>query len=323
MDYNLDILKEEGYYGHVISKKLPKGLDNRLYTMLHLIGGLTTKDVAFFADQATPEEIKTLHRKVKQFPSKVNEILPYAGAYKMLLQSPQYQEIVDLVKFEEGEVELVEQKDPLIGHLNDEGYYASYLDTNPYIEEYISAKTKKTLFKLWDDLGDADYDSLKLFGISEDVDEESSDFRNVGDVLYPILVIEWVGGVENTKFAKAPWGETNEMGFEKLKFKVEPIGFDYLFDESVDYGEHGYACWDIRVLIDKDADLGLPVNPEFIDNDYSPFIQELFPESARNKLSSFRNYNDDQFELIEMLWDEYEGYRELASQFCRVEVKLV
>jgi hypothetical protein len=198
--------------------------------------------------------------------------------------------------------------------------------TNPYMDEYITPKMKKILFKRWDKIGEADYDQLKFLGIQ---DEEYSfaytDFRNVGDVVYPLLVIEWLGGVENTEFAKAPWKETSEMGFEKLKFKVEPIKFDYLFDESVDFGEHGYSCWDIRVLIDKDGDLGLPVNPEYIDNygDYTPFVQDLFPESARNKLSPFRNYTEDQFELIENLWDQYDRYRHLSSQFCRVEVRLV
>jgi len=230
----------------------------------------------------------------------------------MLLDSPQYQEIVDMVKFGTHETELVEQS-----------LFTEQDWGNEYLTRYITPKIKERLFSHWDKLGHADYDSLKLFGIREDSDEDFGDFRNVGDVLYPLLVIEWVGGVENTKFGKAPWQETNNMGFEKLKFKVEPIKFDYLFDESVDYGEHGYACWDIRVLIDKDGDLYVPVSPEFIDNDYTPFIQDLFPESARNKVSSHRTYTEDQFELIEMLWDEYDGYRDLSSQFCRVEVVLV
>ena len=314
MDYNLDILKEEGYYGHVISKKLPKGLDNRLYSMLHLIGGLTTQDVAFFADQATQEEIKALYRKVRQFPSKINEILPYAGGYKMLLDSPQYQEIIDLVKFGEGETELTEDVD-----YDAEGYPTT--DTNPYVTDYISPQTKKSLFKHWDKLGEADYNSLKLFGVKEDSDEDLGDFRNVGDVLYPLLAIEWMGGVENTEFAKAPWQQTSEMGFENLKFKVEPIGFDYMFDESESYGEHGYACWDIRVLIDKDGDL-VTNEPAPASWD-TPFIQDLFPESARNKLSSHRNYTHDQFELIEELWMQYELYSDMVRQFCQVEVVLV
>ena len=314
MDYNLDILKEEGYYGHVISKKLPKGLDNRLYSMLHLIGGMTTQDVAFFADQATQEEIKVLHRKVRQFPSKINEILPYAGGYKMLLDSPQYQEIIHLVKFGEGETELTEDVD-----YDAEGYPTT--DTNPYITNYISPQTKKSLFKHWDSIGEADYNSLKLFGVVAGPDEDFGDFHNVGDVLYPLLVIEWVGGVENTKFAKAPWQETNELGFVYLRFKVEPVGFDYLFDESDNFGERGYACWDIRILIDETSDLIQP--NAAIWQDRIPYIQELFPESARNKLSSHRNYTQDQYELIEELWNEAEGYHTLASQFCRVEIQLV
>ena len=80
------------------------------------------------------------------------------------------------------------------------------------------------------------------------------------------------------------------------------------------------------VLIDKDGDLGFPVNPKYVDNygDYIPFIQDLFPESARNKLSSHRNYTEDQYELIESLWEEYDPYvGDLASSFCRVEVVLV
>lgn len=323
MEYDLDILKEEGYYGHVISEKLPKGLDNRLYTMLHLIGGMTTKDVAFFADQATQEEIKELHRKVKQFPSKVNEILPYAGAYKMLLDSPQYQEILHMVKFGTYEEEDVLQETAAV-EIDADGYYTT--DTNPYFTRYFNPNLKDKLFKYWDSVGEPDYKALKLFGVEEDDYQEGyTDFRNVGDIVYPLLVIQWLGGVKNTKFAKAPWQEFSEMGFEKLKFKVEPIGFDYMFDESENYGEHGYACWDIRVLLSKDGDLVTSEPPTDWD---IPYIQELFPESARNKLSSFRSYTDDQFDLIEEMWMMYEEYREeggfgLVNQFCRVEVVLV
>ena len=54
---NINVLNEAGYYGHVISKRMPKDLDNRLYTMIHLIGGFTTRDVMFFIDQATDEEL--------------------------------------------------------------------------------------------------------------------------------------------------------------------------------------------------------------------------------------------------------------------------
>jgi hypothetical protein len=194
-------------------------------------------------------------------------------------------------------------------------------ETDAYFGDYINPDHKEAIFKQWDKLGKADYNVLKLFGVEEDPHmDEYTDFRNVGDIVYPLLVIDWLGGVENTDFAQAPWQETSENGWYKLKFKVEPIGFDYLYDESDRFGEHGYACWDIRVLIDKDGDFD--PEGERVDSEI-PYIQELFPESARNKLSSFRNYTEEQIEVIEMMWDQYESYRDLSQQFCRVEVVLV
>jgi len=289
--------------------------------MIHLIGGFTTRDVMFFLDQATEEELKELYRLVKIFPSMMQDLLPLAGSYSMLIQTEIYQEIIDIIKFNEEKTELTEQTEQYKPRNIEQ-----FIDKNPFLLNYITEKGIKALFTIWDDMGEANYKALKLVGAdSTNYDEDFGDFRNVGDVLYPLLVLEWIGGIENHQFSKAPWMETNEMGFERLKFKVEPVNFDYLFDESGDFGEHGYACWDIRVLIDKDGDLGLPVNPEFIDNygDYTPFIQDLFPESSRNKLSSFSNYTNDQFELIEELWHDYEEYRDNTQQFCRVEVVLV
>lgn len=315
MEYDLGILKEEGYYGHVISEKLPKGLDNRLYTMLHLIGGMTTKDVAFFAEQATPEEIKELHRKVREFPSKVNEILPYAGAYKMLLDSPQYQEIINMVKFGTYEKEDVLQETGDKIDVGADGFVTT--DTNPYFTRYITPKLKQKLFKHWDSLGKADYDSLKLFGVENESLDDSpygSEFHNVGDVLYPVLALEWIGGVENTKFAKAGWRSTDELGFQDLKFKVEPMGYDYMFDETENFGERGYSCWDIRVLINVNEG----------GSDDSDRLKELFPESAQNKVSSHRNYTNEQMEIIEDLWDYYyEEASDYWGEFCKVEVVLV
>jgi hypothetical protein len=192
-------------------------------------------------------------------------------------------------------------------------------ETDPYFDEYVKPEYKKYIFKQWDRIGKADYGVLKYFNVLG----EDSPFNNVDDIIYPLLAIEWLGGVENTDFAQAPWMETSEMGFDKLRFKVEPVRFDYLYDESANHGSRGYSCWDIRILIDKDGDLGLPVAPEFISNDYLPFIQDLFPESNRNKLTSHRSYTEDQYELIEMLWNESEGYHDMVSSFCRVEVVLV
>jgi len=317
---NVNILKESGYYGHVISKKMPKDLDNRLYTMIHLIGGFTTRDVMFFVDQATEEEMKELYRLVKIFPSMMQDLLPLAGSYRMLIQTEIYQEIIDIIKFNEEQTELTETNN--INRKVDN--IEQFISKNPYLSNYISEKGVRALFSIWDSMGTPDYDTMKLVGInSDELKYENTDFHNISDIVWPLLVIEWEGGIQNTKFAKMGYSRTNEGGWEYLKFKVEPISYDYMFDESESFGEYGYACWDIRILIDKTSDLSLPVNKEFIDNDYDYFIQELFPESARNKLSSFRNYTDDQLETIEMMWEHYSDSVDFAHTFCRVEVVLV
>jgi len=299
-----NIFTEHAYKGCMICSGLPKQLDNDLFTLIGLVGGFDSSDIISFSKKANNREKELLQTMVDRL-----ELRTVKFDRSRIANNPTYKAMIIFIN--------VIGQEGGVNSLNE--------STSPFMDRYITPKMKKILFKRWDKIGKADYDQLKFIGIKdEEYTFDYTDFRNVGDVVYPLLVIEWSGGVENTEFAKAPWQETSEMGFEKLKFKVEPIRFDYLFDESTDFGEHGYACWDIRVLIDKDGDLGLPINPEFIANDYTPFIQDLFPESARNKLSSFRNYTEDQFELIEGLWSYYhEEASNLSSQFCRVEVVLV
>ena len=295
---------------YVISRELPEDLDNQLYFLSHYVGGFTTADVARFVKSSNNKQLRKLRYLLSKVPSDQYELIPLAGMYDDIHQSPDYQKLLSLIL---GRLTEDVQDDT-------EGY--STTDTNPYFTRYVTPEIKKQIFGYWDKHGIC-YDCLKYFGI--DVDEEDmegyTDFRNVGDIVYPVLVMEYGGGVESSEFAKAPWKYTNEMGFDNLKFKVEPIRFDYMFDESENFGEHGYTCWDIRVLIDKDGDLFTGEQPASWDE---PFIQSLFPESARNKLSSYRNYNDDQMETIEGLWEYYhEEASELSSQFCRVEVVLV
>jgi len=305
-----DVLLEGSYKGNVITGDLPKKLDNTLFTLIHILGGFNTTDVINFATNANHREKKLLSKMVDDL--RLYDDVGSRGFDKESIRnSSRYRALTIFLKTiadTGGANSLMEQR----------------TETDEIFHEFVKPEYKESIFKQWDRLGKADYSVLKYFDIGDDPDTfDYTDFRNVGDVVYPLLVIEWLGGIENTDFAQAPWMETSEMGFEKLRFKVEPIGFDYLYDESSNDGEHGYACWDIRVLIDKDGDLGLPVNPEFIANDYTPFIQDLFPENSRNKLTSHRDYTEDQFELIEMLWEMYEGYREVTNQFCRLEVVLV
>ena len=295
-----DILLED-YKGNIITKQLPKELDNILFTLIHILGGFDTSDVINFARNANHREKRLLNKMVNDL--RLYDNVGVRGFDKESIKnSSRYRALTIFLKTiadTGGADSLMEQKSP----------------TDPYFDEYVKPEYKDYIFKQWDKLGKADYGVLKYFNVGEhEGTEDYTDFRNVGDIVYPLLVMEWLGGIENTDFAQAPWMETSEMGFENLKFKVEPVGLDYLYDESVDFGESGYACWDIRVLIDVNENIGL---------DDSDRLKELFPESDRNKLSSFIYYTEDQMETIESLWDHYDQYRDLVNQFCRVEVVLV
>jgi len=284
---------------YVITKDLPESIDNQLYFLSHYIGGFTTADVSRFVKSSNHSQIKKLISLLNRVPSDQYELIPLAGMYRSIYDSPDYQRLLSLI----------------LGRLT-EDIGDSTTDDNPYFANYVKPGIKKQIFGYWDRHGLC-YDCLKYFNI---VGGDTA-FDNVADVVYPLLVIEWLGGVEHTDFAKAPWTETSEMGFDRLRFKVEPVGFDYLYDESDNFGERGYSCWDIRVLIDKDGDLFTDEPPADWDK---PFVQELFPESARNKLTSHNNYSEDQYELIESLWEEYDQYvGDIAHSFCRVEVVLV
>ena len=290
-----DILSED-YKGNVITKELPKELDNVLFTLIHILGGFDTSDVINFARNANHREKKLLNKMVNDLH--LYDKVGVRGFDKESIKnSSRYRALTIFLKTiadTGGANSLMEQKSP----------------TDPYFDNYVKPEYKKLIFKQWDKLGNADWNVLKYF----DIVGEDEAFDNVVDVVYPLLVIEWLGGVENTDFAQAPWMETSEMGFNKLRFKVEPVGFDYLYDESDNFGERGYSCWDIRVLIDVNETTSL---------DDSDQLKELFPESARNKLSSFRNYTEDQQDLIESLWDQYDSYRDLVTSFCSVEIVLV
>lgn len=301
------LLLKEGYKGNMITGDLPKRLDNTLFTLINVLGGFVTSDVINFARNANHREKKLLNKMVDDLH--LYDKVGIRGFDKeSVINSSRYRALTIFLKTiadTGGADSLMEQR----------------TETDEIFHEFVKPEYKNAIFKQWDKLGKADYGILKYFNIEDHPDTfDYTDFRNVGDVVYPLLVIEWLGGIENTDFAQAPWMETSEIGFYNLKFKVEPVGFDYLYDESEGFGSHGYACWDIRVLIAKDGDFDPPSERK---DDETPFIQDLFPESSRNKLSSFRNYTEDQFEVIEMLWMHYEEYRDLSSQFCRVEVVLV
>ena len=515
------LILEGKYTGHVMTRKLPKELDNGLYTLIHFIGGLTTFDVINFAETATKEEIGELYSLVMDFPSTVQEIMPIAGNYNVLRKSPQYQRIINIIKMVEPQgiieeskkldkltwkkgptkkhkkrmdkdwgvfkdfplkkfmktnppknsseevmdelqlldslpviedfvnttddihkhfveffkskkidypkkeiEEILKNTSPIIlklkyhynrprpeqlakemglkfhsepldssrtpsypsGHsaqgrfvgrylselypkhqnelmklgneigtgrlvakvhypsddlfgkdvgdalfksidkkklvkedveIDSDGYYTS--DTNPYVLRYITPKTKKALFKHWDSLGKSEWSSLKLFGM----EGEDKSFDNVADVLYPLLVIEWLGGIENTPLATEDWmewsGDFNDLDYPNINFmyKIIPLRFDYLFDESESFGEHGYSCYDIKVIID-----GGVLGPE---GETREALEEIFPKDKRNKLIAYRDHDVNTTDLVEELWEATEYIRSDVGvrQFCRVEIEVI
>ena len=105
-----EILIGEGkYHGHVMTRKLPVKVDNALYTLIHFIGGLTTREVINFADKATEDELEELYRLLIDFPNTIQDIMPLAGSYQVLRKSKEWQEIVNLVKMEEEFEDVIEE----------------------------------------------------------------------------------------------------------------------------------------------------------------------------------------------------------------------
>ena len=90
------LIGEGDYDGHVISRKLPIKIDNAL---IHFIGGLTTREVISFANQATEDDLEELYRLIIDFPNTIQAIMPLAGNYSVLRKSKEYQKIVNHFNF--------------------------------------------------------------------------------------------------------------------------------------------------------------------------------------------------------------------------------
>lgn len=322
---------------HILSKKLPVDLDNRLYSMIHLIGGMDFRDVIRFANNASFDQVTELQQKVEQFPSTIEEIMPYVGGFEYLKDSKEYNEILDLI-FSPKPKNLYEDVE-----VGPDGLYNT--DTNPYFTRYITPELKKILFKMWDKKGKPNYTDLKLLGVDSEELFQDTDFANLPDIVMPLLMIEWMGGIQNTEFAKdknfMTWDEGKQG--KTITFRVEPTGFDYSFDEQENFGDAGYSCWFLKISIKKDSIVprsyvttydadhlewedGRTVEEkeEGIRNRDFIKITNLFPPEYLNKEMSYRDYTNPQMDLIEGMWESYTDLAcEYFCSFCRVEVVLV
>ena len=68
------LIGEGKYTDHVITRKLPIKIDNALYTLIHFIGGLTTREVINFANKATGDDIEELYKLLIDFPNTIQTI---------------------------------------------------------------------------------------------------------------------------------------------------------------------------------------------------------------------------------------------------------
>ena len=72
------------------------------------------RDVIEFGDNATEYEIEKLSYLLNKFPNTIQDIMPLAGNFRVLLNSPEYQEIVNLVKRVDTELQLDENLNDLV-----------------------------------------------------------------------------------------------------------------------------------------------------------------------------------------------------------------
>ena len=186
----------------------------------------------------------------------------------------------------------------------------------------ITPEIKEVLFKQWDRVGHADWKVLKYLDITTgDVDQA---FNNVLDVIYPILRIEWEGGITGTLAydESRHWGELFHDGrgsdhIDDLEYRIIPVGYDFSFDDTVNFGDSGYSCWNIIVEL-RPSKKGRPIL-------WNGFVigEDLF-EKKDYPLQYHQNYDGEEVAVLEELWEgEHDSHLgEYFQQFCQVGVKV-
>jgi hypothetical protein len=278
-----------GYMGHALSTQLPVEVDNRLYTLMHVVGGFNFEEVHNFVESATPPQLDHFGEQVKKFPSTISELTPYTGQFELLKESVEFKTLKNLMVLKE----------------------QSQTKWDPTFNEYISPDLKEKLFNYWTKVGNPDWGTLKLFGVDTG-DISDSSFDDVLDIVYPVLKIEWEGGVDKTSFGlkKDEWRHAITNGIYDIRFKVIPTSYTYSWDNEMGGGDRGYACWNLTFLIDKES--------WWRDTP----MTEIFPNKTTEDVMN--SMEDHQAEIIEELWEwiatEAQHY---FHQYCKVTVKIV
>ena len=189
------LIMEGKYSGNVITTNLPQELDNALYTLIHFVGGMNFTDVNHFANYATEEELRVLSHLVNQFPTTIQEIMPLAGNYKVLRSSPEYQQIIGLVKgvgknfhLDEGLNDLVYRETPKDKHIKRMGKDWGALTGFP-IENFKNSPPPENESQTTEDeiehLDNIPVDE-KFIEVADDIDKPFKDFLNQKGLEYPL-----------------------------------------------------------------------------------------------------------------------------------------
>ena len=296
--------------GHALSTQLPVEVDNRLYTLMHVVGGFNFEEVHNFVESATPIQLDHFGEQVKKFPSTISELTPYTGQFELLKESVEFKTLKKLMVLKE----------------------QSQTKWDPTFNEYISPALKEKLFNYWTKVGNPDWGTLKLFGVDTG-DISDSTFDDVLDIVYPVLKIEWEGGIDKTSLGlkKDEWRHAITNGIYDIRFKVIPTSYTYTWDGDGDEGGErigrtggeGYACWNLTFLIDKQSWWSeWDRNRDGEKERKTENIHLIFPNKTTEDVMS--SMEDHQADIIEELWEWIATEaQEYFHQYCKVTVKIV
>ena len=103
------------------------------------------------------------------------------------------------------------------------------------------------------------------------------------------------------------------------EYRIIPVGYDFGFDQSVDFGDSGYSCWNIMVEF-------RPSSPNGVILWNGLIIGEDLFDKMNYPLQSYRGYDSDEMDLLEDIWDQdqsgYDNLFEYFRSFCQVGVKV-